>query len=767
MNQKPHDKEELNRIFDEADQCDKEIFAEERSNLLLVAGEHYMKRQNELWRRIRDSKQLSDEQKLRLTKNHIQKIVKIYVNNIISTAPGVGFEPKNPNELQDQKAAELHHAIWKDADEKYHIETELIDMWADDYIAIGEVAVKIFWDPNKGKIKAYNQKLDEEGNPVFLGPQGEETAEPQSSNMFGQMISHALAPDENDPVYEGGFVIDTIQGMNLLRDPNAKSMTESEVMIYRKMVDIDYLKKNFAQDDEDLEKMFQSSMDETIVVFDSNKSGYYKPKNQAMVREFYFRPCPRYPRGYFFFTVKEGIFAEGELPGGIFPIVYRHCERIPTSPRGRSPIKTMRPYQAEINRSASKIAEHQITLGDDKLVVTNGTKVSAGVSLPGVRTISVTGMNPVVMEGRSGAQYLDYMTSQIEELYQVMNVMDDADLPAQLDPYTMLFRAASQKKAFQRYIRGFERFLIDFATTYLALAKIHLPEDAIVYAVGKSEQVNISEFKNSQDICYEITVKAQSNDIETKLGQQLAMNHILQYTGQKLDKEDIGKLIAQMPYVNTKDGFSDLTLDFEQANNIILALDRGKTPVVHDYDNHTYIVRRLVARKQQADFDYLPPQIQQAYEMLIGAHEQAQSIQIQQIQRAEQGFIPTGGYMAVCDIYVPDPGNPEKTQRARVPYDSLAWLIKQLELQGQTLEQLNNMNQGALADMSRMISQGGGVVQTAQQPMSLPPRGGQPGQAPALTNPGRPAPGGSYGRAGNINPGAGNINPGSSPIFGH
>ena len=53
---KPHDKESLNQLFDEADTADKEIFAEERSNILLVAGEHYMKRQNEFYRRIRDSK---------------------------------------------------------------------------------------------------------------------------------------------------------------------------------------------------------------------------------------------------------------------------------------------------------------------------------------------------------------------------------------------------------------------------------------------------------------------------------------------------------------------------------------------------------------------------------------------------------------------------------------------------------------------------------------------------------------------------------------
>lgn len=741
---KIHDIEELNKLYNESETCDKEIFAEQRSNILLVSGEHYQKRQNEFYRRIRDSKQLSEEQKLRLTKNHIQKITKTYVNNIISVAPGVGFEPKNPQELQDQKAAEMHKSVWQDLDQKHRIQTELIDEWADDYIQVGEVAVKIFWDPNKGKIKAYNQAMDEEGNPLFLGPDGNPTPESHSMNQidqYGQPMAHELAPDQNSPVYEGGFIIDSIQGFNLLRSPEAKSMSESDYLCYRKMADVDVLKKQFA-DDEKKEKMFNASVDDTMVVFDSNKAGYHKAKNQVMVREFYFRPCPKYPRGYFFFTTKAGVFAEGELPGGIFPIIYRHCERIPTSPRGRSPIKTMRPYQAEINRSASKIAEHQITLGDDKLAIQKGTELSAGTALPGVRGIYYTGMQPTHIPGRDGSQYLDYMNAQIEELYRVMNVAEDSlEKQGQLDPYTLLFRSAHQKKVFQRYIRGFERFLMDVAQTSLALAKIHYSEDMVVQAAGKSEQLNVAEFKNSTDIGYEIKITALSDDIETKLGKQLVLNHVLQYTGQQLDREDIGKLVAQMPYGDVKNGLSDMTMNFESANNIILQLDRGARPPLHPYDDHPYVIRRLVSRTRQADFSYLPQPIQAAYQEQIQAREQAESLRLEQIQRAQAGFIPTDGYMVVCDLYVPDPINPGKTQRAKIPYSSLAWLIKQLELQGKSLEELAQMNEGALAQMAEMQSAGGGVVQPGPRAPLQPDRANQ-GQGRPFLNTGSPQPGG-------------------------
>src|SRR5271163_251684 len=114
-----HDNEALTALYVDGDSVDQEVFAEMRSNLLLVGGEHYNRRQSSFYRRIRDSRELSQEQKLRLTKNHIQKICKTYVNQILSAAPGVGFEAKEESSLQNQKCTELNHSAWQDAVERY------------------------------------------------------------------------------------------------------------------------------------------------------------------------------------------------------------------------------------------------------------------------------------------------------------------------------------------------------------------------------------------------------------------------------------------------------------------------------------------------------------------------------------------------------------------------------------------------------------------------------------------------------------------------
>jgi len=688
-----HSISELEKLYTDCDEADKELFAEQRSNILLITGDHYNKLRSNYFRRLRDSRSISAEQKIRLTKNHIQKITDAYVNNIVATAPGVGFEPAQASELQDQKSAELNKAVWDSAKEKHNLDEE-VQSWVEDFVGIGEVATKLFFDPL-----------------------------------------------ENDIVFE------EVYGFNLLIDPAATSFPKARYCIIRKMVDVKKLKEMFP--DPEVAKFIQASADQTYTIFDRGKGAYQRSKDQCMVREYYFRPCQQYPQGYFYYTVKDKVLAEGELPGGLFPIKFKPFKRLQTKARGQSIVKVLRPFQMEVNRAASKMAEHQITLGDDKLLIQHGTKVSAGASLPGVRTVNFTGMEPKILSGRDGSQYATYMANQITEMYNAASVEEKSEeAPTQLDPYALLFRAAHQKKKFQLYIKRFEQYLIEVAKLYLELAKIHFPDDKIIQVVGAKEQVNIAEFKNTNPMCYQIKVVAQTDDVETKLGKQLILNHALQYIGNKLEKEDIGKLMREMPYSNLEDSFSDMTLDYDAATNDILALDRGETPPVHANDPHPYMVRKLTNRMRQADFQFKDPKIQQNYAMRLQAHEEYIAAQGKAIQAAQAGFCPTGGYLVACDFYVQtDPKDPSKTRRVRLPSEALQWLIDKLETQGASLDQLENVNQENLAQISEMMT-----------------GGAQGNVAPAQGNMGTVMPGGvvdgndTNGQSTNPNPG---FNPGS------
>ena len=676
---------ELVRLYKAGEAADNHLYAEQRSNLLLVAGSHYARKGSRFWNRVRDDARLTEEQKIRLTINHIQRICKIYENNIISYAPGVAPLPKNQNELQDQKAAELNKAVWEDIKDRHRFNDKVREI-VQDFIRVGEVAHKIYWDDTKGKMNGYEPMVDEMGMPVV--------------DEAGQSVM-----DQTKPIFTGDFVFERIFGFNLFRAAEAKSMDESWFVGLRKMVNIDDLRARVGNDEEK-QKLIQESSDETYIIFDSNGSGYDKAKNQCLLLEMYIRPSIKFPNGYYYIYTMQGVLFEGELPFGIFPIIYTGMDEVPTSPRSYSFIKQLRPIQGEINRAISQTATHQVTLGDDKLAVQAGTKIANGGLQPGVRVLSYSGQAPVVIPGRTGDQYMPYIEKMVDQFYVIANLQEELqENPTNLDPYTMLFASIKQKKKYSVYTSKIEQYLIDWCSKTLELAKNYYTDANLIPAIGRAEIINIAEFKNTSPLFYAIRLEPGTEDMETRLGKQLTFNQILQYVGSNLDPKDIGKIIRTSPYANNELASEDMTMDFDAGTNMILSLDRGQMMEPSMYDDKKYLIKRLTNRTRKADYRFLAPQIQQMYEAVIQQLIDLDAQEQQAIQDAAQGFIPMSGMAVVCDIYVPDPNNSSKTMRARVPYDSLTWLLKRLEEQGANQAAIMQQQQAVVAQAAQSLMQ--------------------------------------------------------------
>jgi hypothetical protein len=203
------------------------------------------------------------------------------------------------------------------------------------------------------------------------------------------------------------------------------------------------------------------------------------------------------------------------------------------------------------------------------------------------------------------------------------------------------------------------------------------------------------------------------------MGKQLVLNHVLQYVGNTLERGDIGKILRVMPYTNNEKIFEDFTQDYDNITNDILALDRGEYRPPNRYDDHKYIIKHLIGRMKQSDFEFMDQNTQQLYYKKLQEHESLEAQQAKEIQAAKDGFIPTGGYLVTCDFYISDPEKPSKSRRARIPYESLKWLIERLDTQGVKLKELEGLQKGALQDMAKeMISR---KTRELPSPQGLPP----------------------------------------------
>jgi len=471
---------------------------------------------------------------------------------------------------------------------------------------------------------------------------------------------------------------------------------------------------------EEMKSAIGEGDDEDFIVFDTNRKQYSKEEAQVLVRYEFVRPCMQYPKGYYYISTERGILFEAELPFGIFPIVWEGFNSFATNPRAFSIIKVARPYQAEINRSASQMATHQITIGDDKLIYQSGTKLAAGALLPGVRGLTYQGAPPQILPGRDGGQFLPYMSQQITEMYQACELEEiNIDKEAgQMDAYTLLFRSASSKARFSRYIEKVENFQKEFCRITLELAKQYLPDDAFIQAVGKSEAINISEFRSTSPLSYKISIEEQSGDISDRLGQQLALNHLVQYAGQSLDKKQLAMLAREMPFLKNSPIVKQLTLDYDNVENDMLQLERGQLPFISPYADNAIYVDSVTHRMKQADFQMLSPEIQSLYDQYLQIHEEEVGKKMQAEQAAKDGFIPTAGSLITVQMQLPDPSSSSGTRQVRLPYEAVMWLVKRLESQGASLQQLEQMNQGVVADvMAQMQNQAVPSANGTQQQM--------------------------------------------------
>ena len=572
---------------------------------------------------------------------------------MLDANPSVGIYPKNPQEYQDQKAAELNRSVWDDLSDTAKFDDRKQEL-AQDFIVNGEAAVKIFWDPFKGKPKRVDA-LDEDGQPI------------------------------KKTVFTGDIVLERIFGFNLLTDDGADSFDSSKIIGIRKLLPIKSLRKRYKEEEDKLEFINKSS-EEDFKIFDGISGSYRDSSNQVEIREYYHRPDHNYPQGYFWIATSSGILEEGELPHGIFPIHYVGFDSIQTTARSSSLIRQIKPYQIEINRAASQVVEHSIVLGSDKILKQAGSKLSR-TNGEGITEITYTGEKPDIISGRNGEQYLNHIQAQITEMYEICGIPQIyAEKPNQGENvYAELFRSMRDEKTMVDYAGKFERFVVQIASTVLELAKVFLPESRLVPIVGRAEFVNIQEYRSVEDFRYQIKLEPQKESINTVVGKSLQLNQILQYAGQHLDSRAVGVIAREMPFLNGEAIFDDLLLDYDNVKNDILALDRGDIPPIHKYDDHPYLVKKLINRTRKRDFAFLSPIIQENYANRIAEHERYIAEQIASDQTT--GEIPIGGGTVGVDFYVPDANG--KSKRARIPTQALEWLMNQIgqqQAQDQTLD---------------------------------------------------------------------------------
>jgi uncharacterized protein YfkK (UPF0435 family) len=675
----------LNEEFEKSATTYHSINCEKRTNLNLYLGHHFLKTSDELNRRL-EKQGMDKSTRIRVTKNHIFKICEYIKNSIISGGSDFDIFPANESELQDQKAAEMHRAVlskWKYDNNFKALVREL----AGDFSIDGEVAVKTFFNPMAGEVVGYDEGIGEDGKPF------------------------------KKPIKTGDVEVERIFAWDLIFPENAKSAEQAPWLGYQKMMPTEKLKEIVP---EELKKKIGDSSDKTFEIFDPTTGGYNHRKGMTLVREKYIKPCEKYPTGHFYIFNEDTIIFEGPLPEGHpFPIKVKGFTEVPTSPRCVSIIRQLRPLQVNINYNASQQIITKMTVGQDKLIMLGGADLQYSGSHRGVEKFKTNSLqSPTILPGRSGSQFVDQMVADIAEMYQIANVPElGEDKSSQMDAQTALFRSIKDKQRFSIYTEKFIEFIQCIVQDVLTIKKMYMRPEEIVNVVGRTERINVPEFKSSENIGYQIRVNEVDENEAKILGKHIELTAMLQYGGQAMTPEQVALIGRNMPFLNKEEIFQEALIDYETYKNIILSLDRGEQVPVMPYDNADYLLPKITTRMRKADYRYLDPAIQQNYEMFIQELQNVKAQQLMQLRAQQSQFIPTTGAMVPIQIYreVPKADGGMKYERVQVPYDSLQDLVNKLEQQGVVLDPVQRMEQSTQANIAEIINE----QQTAIPPQQI------------------------------------------------
>jgi len=686
--------EKLNRLYEAAENKDDAVTKEMKSNVLLYIGKHYSK----IKRDERDSHTKTNEKmKIRLTINHIHRVCNMYINSLISNSMSATIIPQIATELQDKKDAQMSLAVYKDVEYRFKLQDKF-EQLAQDFVVHGEPVMKVSYDDSRGEVVGYEKKIVKQ------------------KDEYGETIE-IEEDDTTKPIMSGDFVFEPINSYNMYVDTGATTPDEAKYVIIKKLVDKDELMKLLEQrydgDELDEKKALispkEGDPEEVNIMIDFATGSTVKETNKIFVREYYFKPSIEMPKGKIIIATEKGTLFENELQEDIngkpiFPIIWTRCDTISGTVRGFSKIKQLRPIQIEINRTASKIAETQIMLGDDKVITSYGSSLEEGAKLNGIREFKMRGGNiPIILPGRAGNQFYEYLTMKINDIYAISNVTQDDKPIAQSDIMTNLYSNIRQKKAFSLYQRRFEKFITEIIITIIKMAKAEYTEDKIVLATGAREALNIPEFKSSGDMGYRIHIEPTGADSETVMGKYLQTRDLLQYTGGQLGPDMIGKIAKEGMNFLKGDVFKDLIDENDIIEQIILQLDRGEKSLISPFDNNKKIVDSIVKRMKRPDFQYLVkknPEIAKVYREDYEERKKIIAQQTKELEDMKNEMLPTGGPMVKVDISMPDKNG--KLRKVAIPMNTLEYILDKISKKGVLMEQMPG-NEQAQIDVAKTL----------------------------------------------------------------
>ena len=580
--------------------------------------------------------------RVRMILNYIMPTVETLCGKLVENRPGVTVLPASPDDDDTEAARQCEKLIehlWHEIGMQVKIHEAA--KWM---ATTGTAFFKVWWDPEGGEEYEEDEPLIDEAIEHVEGKPGESVDPPEPKKKT------------NKPkvVRTGAPVVDVLSVMEVGWDPGAKSIETARWMLHANSMHIDqvrsiwkkgeYVSPNVAYEADQYgseilqELSHTTSHDENVL-------------DRVIVVEYFERPSPRRPKGYYAVVAGNVLLEEDdELPYGDFPFVMARHVTSPGKFAGEGLVKHCIAPQKELNKSSSQrlenknlhampkwraekgsIEKNQITDQPGEIIVYNRTATRPPEPLP---------PPPLSPEHRLIEQ------EQIEHIANISGISDvtrGVQQPSHTSGRLVGLISDLDATKLGPTIREIERAVEKIGTRLLQYWRDYMPVATTVKLLGRDNVAEVFEFHRSQIKTTSVRVIANSMlpKHPSYRREQVMQMFQVGMLGDPADPQTRIKAFRLMEFGDEDvEANKSKDMSYSREENHILGGEQYVAP--SPWEDHVIHIAEHLEFMKSVDFRLLSPDSQMLFEQHLAWHYYYESQQ-QQGMPWWQSYVGEGG----------------------------------------------------------------------------------------------------------------------------
>jgi len=450
-------------------------------------------------------------------------------------------------------------------------------------------------------------------------------------------------PGQTEQRKTGLPVVDVLSPLEVGWDPGAKDMDTCRWMIHANMLHIDEVRDRWPDKGKYVKPSVSSESEmqsqQILREFSRNSATTESPlMDRTMVLEYFEKPSPRHPEGYYAIVAGDIVLEEQEfLPYKKLPFMVMRHNTVPGRLAGEGVVTPLIPAQKELNKSVSQRIENKNLHAQPKWRAEKGSvDRQSFTDEPG----------EIIFYNRTAARPPEPLPppplspehrllekEQIEHITNLSGISDVArgDIPSQISGRAIGLISDMDTTRHGPSVRELEHAIERMAEMWLWMWREYMPIPATIQVIGTNHALEVLEFHASQ--IKTTRVRVQSNSMLPKMAsyrrEQIMQMYQVGMLGNPQDPATSVKARKLMEFGEIDSIYGDASKDRNYAREENYLLRTGHVPDVSPWEDHITHIDVHLDFMKTVDFRLLPTEVQANIERHVAWHYYAESQQRQ------------------------------------------------------------------------------------------------------------------------------------------